>query len=80
MDVRSRCCPGLDVHAKTVVAHLIKDGQKQTCTFSTMKVDLEFSRHSDDNVRHHCSIIRNITRGSSLRSASSSRTYCLRQA
>lgn len=40
MQVLYRCCCGLDVHAKTVVACLIKDGKKQTRTFSTMTDDL----------------------------------------
>jgi transposase len=40
MLVLYRCCCGLDVHAKTVVACLIKDGKKQTRTFSTMTDDL----------------------------------------
>src|SRR5215213_9721965 len=40
MQVLYRCCCGLDVHAKTVVACLIKDGRKQTRTFSTMTDDL----------------------------------------
>ena len=40
MQVLYRCCCGLDVHAKTVVACLIKDGGKQTRTFSTMTDDL----------------------------------------
>ena len=40
MDVIHRCCGGLDVHARTVVACLIKDGKKQTRTFSTMTDDL----------------------------------------
>jgi transposase len=35
----SRCC-GLDVHAKTVVACLCIEGEKQIRTFSTMTVDL----------------------------------------
>ena len=34
------CCCGLDVHAKTVVACLIKDGHKQVRTFGTMTADL----------------------------------------
>lgn len=34
------CCCGLDVHARTVVACLIKDGRKQTRTFSTMTDEL----------------------------------------
>ena len=40
MQVLYRCGGGLDVHAKTVVACLIKDGKKQTRTFSTMTDDL----------------------------------------
>lgn len=40
MDVLYRCCCGLDVHAQTVVACLIKEGRKQTRTFSTMTDDL----------------------------------------
>ena len=40
MDVLYHCCCGLDVHAQTVVACLIKDGRKQTRTFSTMTDDL----------------------------------------
>ena len=40
MNIIHRCCCGLDVHAKTVVACLIKDGKKQTRTFSTMTADL----------------------------------------
>jgi transposase len=35
----SRCC-GLDVHAKTVVACLCVEGEKQIRTFSTMTADL----------------------------------------
>ena len=35
----SRCC-GLDVHAKTVVACLCIEGEKQIRTFSTMTADL----------------------------------------
>jgi len=34
------CCCGLDVHAKTVVACLIKHDKRQTRTFSTMTDDL----------------------------------------
>ena len=37
--VHDTCC-GIDVHAKTVVACLIKHGHKQTLTFSTMTADL----------------------------------------
>jgi transposase len=36
MEVIYPCCGGLDVHAKTVVACLIKQGRKETRTFSTM--------------------------------------------
>jgi len=40
MEVLYRCCCGLDVHAKTVVACLNKNGVKTTRTFSTMTDDL----------------------------------------
>ncbi len=40
MEVLYRCCCGLDVHARTVVACVIKDGKKQTRTFSTMTDEL----------------------------------------
>jgi len=40
MQVIYPCCCGLDVHAKTVVACLIKQGKRQTRTFSTMTDDL----------------------------------------
>ena len=40
MQILYRSCCGLDVHAKTVVACLMKDGRKQTRTFSTMTDDL----------------------------------------
>jgi transposase len=40
MDVLYTCCCGIDIHAKTAVACLIKDGKKQTRTFSTMTDDL----------------------------------------
>jgi transposase len=40
MDVLYECCGGLDVHAKTVVACLIKHGKKEVRTFSTMTDDL----------------------------------------
>jgi transposase len=40
MQVLYPCCCGLDVHAKTVVACLIKHGKRQTLTFSTMTDDL----------------------------------------
>ena len=40
MQVLYPCCCGIDVHAKTVVACLIKDGKRQTRTFSTMTDDL----------------------------------------
>ncbi len=40
MQVLYSCCCGLDVHAKTVVACLIKHGKRQTRTFSTMTDDL----------------------------------------
>ncbi|MDQ3253922.1 MAG: IS110 family transposase, partial [Acidobacteriota bacterium] len=40
MEILYRSCCGLDVHAQTVVACLIKDGRKETRTFSTMTDDL----------------------------------------
>lgn len=40
MEVLYSCCCGIDIHAKTAVACLIKDGKKQTRTFSTMTDDL----------------------------------------
>jgi len=36
MEVIYACCCGVDVHAKTVVACLIKAGKKEIRTFSTM--------------------------------------------
>jgi hypothetical protein len=39
MKVLYRCCCGLDVHARTVVACLIRDGKKQALTFSMMTTD-----------------------------------------
>ncbi len=40
MEILYRSCCGCDVHAKTVVVCLIKDGQKSVRTFSTMTDDL----------------------------------------
>lgn len=40
MEVVYDCCCGLDVHAKTVVACLVKAGKKEVRTFSTMTADL----------------------------------------
>lgn len=40
MEVIYSCCCGIDVHAKTVVACLIKEGKKQVRTYSTMTDDL----------------------------------------
>ena len=40
MQVLYPCCCGIDIHAKTAVACLIKDGRRQTRTFSTMTDDL----------------------------------------
>lgn len=40
MDILYSCCCGIDIHAKTAVACLIKEGKKQTLTFSTMTDDL----------------------------------------
>jgi hypothetical protein len=44
MEIIYACCCGLDVHAKTVVACLIKSGKKQIRTFSTMRWS-SFSGH-----------------------------------
>lgn len=40
MQVVYDCCCGMDVHAKTVVACLLKAGKKEVRTFSTMTTDL----------------------------------------
>jgi transposase len=40
MPVVYACCCGMDVHAKTVVACLLKVGKKEIRTFSTMTADL----------------------------------------
>jgi transposase len=40
MQIIHECCCGLDVHAKTVVACLIKKGKKETRTFETLTEDL----------------------------------------
>jgi len=40
MEIIYACCCGIDVHAKTIVACLIKNGSKTTRTFSTMTDDL----------------------------------------
>jgi len=52
MQIIHECCSGLDVHAKTVVACLIRRGKKQTRTFSTMTDDL--LRLSDWLVEEGC--------------------------
>jgi transposase len=40
MQVLYPCCCGIDIHARTAVACLIKQGKRQTRTFSTMTDDL----------------------------------------
>ncbi|MDQ3253939.1 MAG: IS110 family transposase [Acidobacteriota bacterium] len=40
MEVLYACCCGIDVHAKMLVACLIKEGKKEARTFSTMTDDL----------------------------------------
>lgn len=40
MQVLYPCCCGIDIHARTAVACLIKQGRRQTRTFSTMTDDL----------------------------------------
>ena len=39
MEVLYSCCGGIDVHAKMLVACLIKEGKKDVRTFSTMTAD-----------------------------------------
>jgi transposase len=52
MEIIYSICCGLDVHAKTVVACLVRHGQKEIRTFSTMTDDL--LRLSDWLVRAGC--------------------------
>jgi hypothetical protein len=40
MQVLDPCCCAIDVHAKTAVVCLIKQGKRQTRTFSTMTDEL----------------------------------------
>ncbi len=40
MEIIHRCCCGIDVHAKSLVVCLIKNGKKQIRTYSTMTDDL----------------------------------------
>jgi transposase len=40
MEILYACCCGIDVHAKMLVACLIKQGKKEVRTFSTMTADL----------------------------------------
>jgi transposase len=40
MEILYACCCGIDVHARMLVACLIKDGKKEVRTFSTMTDDL----------------------------------------
>ena len=40
MEVLYACCCGIDVHAKMLVACVLKQGQKEVRTFSTMTEDL----------------------------------------
>ncbi len=40
MEVLYTCCCGIDVHAKMLVACLIKDGKKEVRSYSTMTDDL----------------------------------------
>jgi transposase len=54
MEILYSCCCGLDVHAKTVVACLLKQGKKEVRTFSTMTDDL--LRLSDWLVAEGCTI------------------------
>ena len=52
MEIMYACCCGLDVHAKTVVACLMKQDQKERRTFSTMTDDV--LRFSDWLVTEGC--------------------------
>ena len=52
MEIWYECCCGLDVHAKTVVACLLKQEQKARRTFSPMTEDLW--RLSDGLVQEGC--------------------------
>ena len=40
MEVVYACCCGLDVHAKTVVACLVRNGRKESRTFATRTDEL----------------------------------------
>ena len=40
MEVLYACCCGIDVHAKMLVACVLKQGKKEVRTFSTMTEDL----------------------------------------
>ena len=40
MEIIHRCCCGIDIHARTAVACLIKNGRKEIRTYSTMTDDL----------------------------------------
>ena len=40
MEMLYACCCGIDVHAKMLVACLLKQGKKEVRTFSTMTEDL----------------------------------------
>ena len=40
MEVLYACCCGIDVHAKMLVACVVKQGKKAVRTFSTMTEDL----------------------------------------
>ena len=61
VEILYRCCCGLDVHAQTVVACLINEGQKTIRTFSTMTDDL--LRLSDWLVAEGCTHLAIESRG-----------------
>lgn len=52
MDILYNSCCGVDVHAKTAVACLIKNGRKEIRTFSTMTADL--LQMLDWLIENHC--------------------------
>lgn len=47
MEIIHRCCCGLDVHARTVVACLIKNGRKEIRTYSALHLLFKLLQRSD---------------------------------
>ena len=65
MEIVDECCCGLDVHAKTVVACLLTQDQKERRTFSTMTDDV--LRLADWLVQAGCSHVASESTGVSWR-------------